>query len=170
MSRSPRGKVRKPGAGKPVEAPHDIDMREISGCTCLRVRRAARRLTGLYDHLLQPVGLTINQFGLLAHLHGASLAGRPSLPMGALAELVGMDPTTLNRSLKPLAAQGLVADAADPNDRRVRAIAVTQEGRRRLAAAVPPWRNAQAQLEARLGKDAALGLNGLLDRLNAGAA
>jgi DNA-binding MarR family transcriptional regulator len=167
MSRSPRGDVRRLGTREPTEAPLNIDIREISGCTCLHVRRAARRLTALYDHLLQPAGLTINQFGLLAHLYGVSAAGRPSLPMGGLADLVGMDPTTLNRSLKPLAAQGLVADSTNLEDRRVRAISITDEGRRRLAAALPPWRAAQAQLEGRLGKDAALGLNALLDRLAA---
>ncbi|SEB95410.1 DNA-binding transcriptional regulator, MarR family [Rhizobiales bacterium GAS191] len=155
----------RPGRGD--EAESVIDMREISGCTCLRVRRTARQLTGIYDRLLEPTGLTINQFGLLAHLHGAKEAGRPSLSMGQLAERVGMDPTTLNRSLKPLAAQRLVADMADLQDRRVRAVAITQAGRRRLADAVAPWRQAQARVESELGKQETLGLNGLLDRVAA---
>jgi DNA-binding MarR family transcriptional regulator len=147
----------------------DIDMREISGCTCLRVRRTARRLTGIYDRLLEPTGLTINQFGLLAHLHGASEAGKASLPIGMLAELVGMDPTTLTRSLRPLAAQRLVADVAAVDDRRVRSVAITEAGRRKLAAAVPPWRLAQAKVVASLGEETTLSLNGLLDRAAARA-
>jgi DNA-binding MarR family transcriptional regulator len=143
----------------------DIDVWEISACTCLKVRRTARRLTGIYDGLLEPTGLTINQFGLLAYLHGAKEAGKANLSIGQLAERVGMDPTTLNRSLKPLAASGLVADALDPSDRRVRAVAITPAGRRRLAAAVPPWRKAQARVEAELSEASTRELNGLLDRM-----
>src|SRR5258708_7941299 len=103
-----------------------IDLREISNCSCLRVRRTARRLTRLYDQALEPAGLTVNQFGLLANLHGAGSAG---LSMGALADRLGMDPTTLNRDLKPLRADGLVRDAADPRDRRGRPVRLTSQGR-----------------------------------------
>lgn len=36
------------------------EIRAIMGCTCLRMRRAARRVTQLYDHALEPAGLTVN--------------------------------------------------------------------------------------------------------------
>ena len=81
----------------------DIDIRAIAQCSCLRLRRTTRRVTQIYDRLLEPAGLTVNQFGLLARLYGANLR-REILPIGTLAERVGMDPTTLNRSLKPLEA------------------------------------------------------------------
>src|SRR5262249_37466964 len=48
-----------------------------------------------------------NQFGLLARLYGARLH-QELLPLSALAERQGMDPTTLDRSLKPLEAAGLI--------------------------------------------------------------
>jgi DNA-binding MarR family transcriptional regulator len=120
----------------------EIDIREISGCTCLSARRASRRLTQIYDRALEPAGLTVNQFGLLAKLYGASLRGRASLSVGALAERLGMDPTTLNRNLKPLTARGLVAVGVDREDRRARAIRITDKGRARLRKAVPFWRHA----------------------------
>ena len=142
-----------------------IDMREISGCTCLRVRRSARALTAAYDALLAPLGLTINQFGLLAHLHGAGQAGKERVSIGRLAELIGADPTTLNRSLKPLIAQRLVADGADPRDGRVRAIGITEAGSRLLDAAVGPWRQAQASVERELGREDTANLNALLDKV-----
>src|SRR5215471_13866710 len=70
----------------------DIDIREIVQCTCLRLRRTSRRITKIYDGFLEPAGLTVNQFGLLARLYGGRLRGE-TLTMGMLAERVGMDPT-----------------------------------------------------------------------------
>ena len=140
-----------------------IDLREVSGCTCLRARRIARQLTQAYDGALAPVALTVNQFGVLAKLYGATRGGRAGVPIGALADRLGMHPTTLNRDLKPLRAQGLVADAADPDDRRVRALTITGKGRARLRKAVPFWRRAQQGLDAALGAKVARGLNEALD-------
>ena len=140
----------------------DIDIREIVQCTCLRLRRTTRRITQIYDRFLEPAGLTINQFGLLARLYGAGLRGE-TLTIGMLAERVGMDPTTLNRSLKPLAASGLVANGSNPADQRVRAVLITDDGIARLRDAVPLWRKAQAQIDNALGIDTTVALNGLLE-------
>ena len=91
----------------------NVDVQEIAGCTCLRLRRASRKLTQLYDRLLGSAGLTVNQFGLLAHLYGAELGHSLGSSMGSIADRLGLDPTTLNRNLKPLHLQGLVRDAID---------------------------------------------------------
>jgi hypothetical protein len=45
---------------------NELNIREVSGCTCLRARRTTRQLTQIYDRELEPAGVTINQFGLLA--------------------------------------------------------------------------------------------------------
>lgn len=150
--------------------PDKIGIREIAGCTCLRLRRATRQMTQIYDGALEPVGITVNQFGLLAKLHGSSLTGHAWLSIGTLADLVGMHPTTLNRDLKPLKAQGLVADVTETADRRVRAVLITGRGRAKLRKAVPFWRRAQAQVQKRLGAKAARTLNGLLDLASANLA
>src|SRR5882724_8925118 len=92
---------------------NELDIREVAQCSCLRFRRVTRRITQIYDRLLEPAGLTVNQFGLLARLYGASLR-REVLPISTLAERVGMDPTTLNRSLKPLEKAGFVTNSTDP--------------------------------------------------------
>jgi len=141
-----------------------VDVQEIAGCTCLRLRRASRKLTQVYDRLLGAAGLTVNQFGLLAQLYGADMSRSTGLSMGMIAERLGLDPTTLNRNLKPLQLQGLVKDAIDAADRRVRIIRITEKGRRTLEKAVPYWRQAQAQVERALGDDAMGALNGLLDQ------
>jgi DNA-binding MarR family transcriptional regulator len=140
----------------------EIDVREIAQCSCLRLRRIARRITHIYDRLLEPAGLTVNQFGLLGRLYGASQRGE-LLAIGTLAERVGMDPTTLNRSLKPLEKAGLIANTGDPDDRRVRAVTITDAGKDKLRAAMPHWRRAQTQIDISLGLDATVALNGLLE-------
>jgi DNA-binding MarR family transcriptional regulator len=139
-----------------------LDIREVAGCSCLRLRKAARSVSRLYDQALAPAGLTVTQFGLISTLFGALAAGQAGLSIGRLAAEMGMDPTTLNRSLKPLEAEGLVDSGRDGTDNRVRTLHVTQAGRVKLAEAAPLWAQAQACLYRRLGRDTVLALNGLL--------
>ncbi|HEX9449051.1 MAG TPA: MarR family winged helix-turn-helix transcriptional regulator, partial [Dongiaceae bacterium] len=78
-------------------------LRDITGCTCLGLRRTTRLVTQIYDRHLTPAALTANQFGLLGYLLGAAMMGvADGLSIGQLADRLGMDPTTLNRNLKPL--------------------------------------------------------------------
>src|SRR5215470_15170540 len=105
------------------------ELRKIMACTCLRMRRDTRRIT--------LAGLTVNQFGLMAYFQGATLAGADGLAIGSIADFFGMDPTTLNRNLKPLAVKGLVRSSADPADRRVRKVQITDKGKRILLRALP---------------------------------
>lgn len=140
-----------------------IDIREIAGCTCLLARRTTRQLTQIYDAALEPIGLTINQFGVLAHLYGSTLAGRGHLSIGALADRIGKHPSTLNRDLGPLGVRGLVADARDPSDARVRAVRITARGRAQLSKAIPHWRRAEAKIRSSLGAETVVALRGLLE-------
>ena len=141
----------------------DDDLQKIMSCTCLRMRRATRRVTQRYDHALEPTGLTASQFGLLGYLHGASSAPAHASSIGAIAEWLGMDPTTLNRNLKPLLAKGMVKNATDPADGRVRIVQVTEKGLRTLREALPRWRDAQADVEKAIGSKSTSELNRLLD-------
>ena len=140
-----------------------IDIREIVGCTCLLARRTTRQLTQIYDTALEPVGLTINQFGVLAHLYGSTLAGRGHLSIGALADRIGKHPSTLSRDLRPLGIRGFVADAHDPSDARVRAIRITARGRAQLSKAIPHWRRAEAKIRSSLGEESVVAMRRLLE-------
>jgi len=137
--------------------------RELRNCTCSRIRRAGRRVTQLYDQALEPAGLTIGQFGLLAYLATAAAARTGGIAIGALADARGMDATTLTRNLKPLVAEGWVVDARDPHDRRVRAVSISSTGREKYRAASPLWQRAEAQLETLLGPETVAALNALLE-------
>jgi DNA-binding MarR family transcriptional regulator len=99
----------------------------------------------------------------LAYLLGASRAPSNASSIGTIAEWLGMDPTTLNRNLKPLVAKGLVRIAPDSADGRVRVVRITEKGQRALLKAVPHWRSAQAQVAKMLGPKATAELNELLD-------
>ena len=138
-----------------------VNCREVGGSAGLALRRAGRLATQIYDAHLQPAGLTIGQFGVMTQIYGSSLSG-PPLTMKELSDVIGMDPTTLNRTLKPLEVQGLVSTAPDPRDRRARCIQLTASGRERLVRAMPLWRAADDELRGMLGAETTLALNALL--------
>jgi DNA-binding MarR family transcriptional regulator len=125
---------------------HGVDTYELSGCIFMRVRRVARRLTQLYDRALEPCGLTATQYNVLA-----VIAHEDGRSMGAVADWIGMDPTTLNRNLRPLLTLGLVRDGRNPRDARVRTLSITKRGAAKLRFGVPLWRQAQRQARTRGG-------------------
>ncbi|MCP4738424.1 MAG: MarR family transcriptional regulator, partial [Bosea sp.] len=115
-------------------------------CLCLHVQRAARSLARLFDEALRPVDLTNQQFSLLMSLN------RPEPPpIGPVANLLGMDRTTLTAALKPLERRGLVVVTAGEKDRRSRLLAITPEGIELLAKAMPIWQRTHDAVDARLG-------------------
>jgi DNA-binding MarR family transcriptional regulator len=128
--------------------PHlDPDLlRQISTeCACFNVRKAARAVTALYDRTLAPCGLRTTQVTLLV-----ALARAGDLPFTRLAGILGMDRTTLTRNVGPLERDGLLTLRPGP-DRRVKLVAITDAGRRTLAAAIPLWQTAQREITAGIG-------------------
>lgn len=144
-----------------VDARERIDCRPVAACTCLGLRRVGRMATQIFDAHLQSAGLTIGQFGLVTQIYASAIAGSP-LTMKALSNAVGMDPTTLNRTLKPLEAEKLIRTAQDASDRRARCIHITAAGRKRLERAMPLWRAADEEFRRMMGADTKLALTGLL--------
>ena len=86
-------------------------------------------------------GLTIAQFGLMAQIAAAA-----NDTLGALAERIGLDQSSLSRNLHALERDGLVEIAIVERDQRKRAVWLTENGARRLEAAMPVWRSAHAAL------------------------
>lgn len=143
----------------------DIDCGPVAGCACLGLRRAGRLATQIFDAHLEPTGLTIGQFGILTQIYASSLS-RPPMTMKELSNAIGMDPTTLNRTLKPLEAQKLIATKADGRDHRARCIHLTASGQKRLAKAMPLWRAADEELRRTVGAETRAALSGLLGVVN----
>lgn len=144
----------------------DTDIRiqladEVAGaCACFKVRQAARLLTRIYDHALKGADLRATQFSLLV---AAALGDAPTL--SHLADILGMERTTLLRNLGPLERRGLIAVSPEGH-RRARQVTVTQTGLQTLARALPLWRAAQERLRAMMGETDWLGFHRHLGEVN----
>ena len=125
-------------------------------CVNNRLRQVTRVVSGFYDGLLSAAGLHGNQLILLVVPY---LAG--SIPINRMADLTGLDRTTLVRNLKSIEDQGWVTIKPGA-DRRMRLVTLTDKGRETLIAALPLWEQAQEQVLELLGSQHAA----LMDILN----
>jgi DNA-binding MarR family transcriptional regulator len=138
--------------------PRQLIAEQMLACTCARLRKVTRRVTQIYDQALAPLDLTITQFGLLAYL-----AAHGDVSIGALADEMVMDPTTLTRTLQPLERRKLIRIATARDDRRRRNVALSETGRATFRDAVPLWRKAGAQLGDLVGTRGRASLDQSLD-------
>lgn len=114
-------------------------------CLCLHTKRAARAIARRYDEAFSPLGISSGQFSLLISLN------RPLPPtIGDVADLLGMDRTTLSANLKPLERRRLVKITHGEHDRRRRTMSLTASGRKLLIAAAPVWENVHREIEGRV--------------------
>ena len=118
-----------------------------AGCVCFHLRRSARTVTQFYDHTLAPSGLRATQFTLMTVVRRTG-----GLPFSSLADVLGMDRTTLTRNLRPLEREGLVKIESG-SDRRVRLVSLTRLGRRKQAEAQPLWAKAHARVTGGIGEN-----------------
>jgi DNA-binding MarR family transcriptional regulator len=125
-------------------------------CNCTVLRKAARRVSGVYDRALAPSGLRITQYAVLAEL------GRSGpMTITDLAEALVMERNGLGHNLHPLEREGLITMEVG-RDRRSRVILMTETGQARLAEAKPLWKQGQERFGAVLGFDQAQALRSLL--------
>ena len=115
--------------------------RAIATCAGWNARLAARHITQFIEREMAGSGLGLAQFGLMA-----LIAAADDDTLGALAERAGLDQSSLSRNLRLLERDGLVEIATVEADQRRRAVWLTEKGARRLEAAMPLWRTAQAKL------------------------
>jgi len=131
-------------------------------CVCLGLNKAARAISRKYDAAFRPIGITSGQFTILS-----ALRREKPVPIGDLANLLGMDRTTLTRNVRPLENIELVANRPDARDCRIRSLTLTPQGRKLLREAVPLWRNAQRESNRRIGPNRWQELKPALDLLSA---
>ena len=125
----------------------------LSVCACFNARNAARAITDLYDETMSSGGLRLSQFAILLAIrrrHGAT--------MQEIATELGLDPSTMTRTLRPLEEQALV-HARPGDDKRAKTIELTPTGRQALQTSLALWRNAQEALRRKIGSQ-------VFDRLN----
>lgn len=126
------------------------DRPNFADCSCFNLRRAARRVTQVYDRALAPSGLKATQFALLAVLNREDAT--EGVAITRLAEKLGMDRTTLTRNLAVVEREGLVT-VRTGDDPRSRLVVLTKPGRSALDRAAPHWARAQAELARHIGTD-----------------
>lgn len=113
----------------------------LETCAGWNVRLAARRITQFLEQRMESSGLSFAQFGLMAEIASAT-----DDTITALAERMGLDQSTLSRTLRTLEADGLVEIAMVESDQRKRMVWLTEKGARRLEVSLASWRQAHAEL------------------------
>lgn len=114
-------------------------------CTCFLLRKLTRQVTQTYDRAVAPAGLTITQYSVLQNLRR-----EPGISLSALAARMGMERTSLLRTLKPVLAAGWARNAERGAGRSAE-LEITKEGLARLRVAKPMWQKAQDEVRNRLG-------------------
>lgn len=114
----------------------------IENCAGWSARVAARRITQFLENRIEDSGLTFVRFVLLAEIAAAS-----DDSIGALANRMELDQSTLSRTLRTLEADGLIEIAVADADQRRKVVWLTEQGARRLEAAIGLWRTAHNELE-----------------------
>ncbi len=123
--------------------------------------RAMRRLRAVHD----AYGLKPRQFQLLALLQE-----RGEVEQRVLGATMELDPSMVVAFLNPLEQRGLVVRTRSAIDRRRHTVALTDDGRAQLAAALDGQAAAEDELFAALSPAERDQLRGLLLRLGAGRA
>jgi DNA-binding MarR family transcriptional regulator len=109
-------------------------------CSATALRKAARRLSLLYDNALARAGLTVPQFALLTEL---ARRGDVAPTVTELAAAMVMDRSGLTHTLHPLQRDGFIALAVNGRDARSRQVLLTVRGKALQQKAAALWSKAQ---------------------------
>jgi DNA-binding MarR family transcriptional regulator len=111
------------------------------------IRLAERLITRHVEAQLRAVGLGVAEFALMLQIAAAR-----DDTVSSLAQRLGLDQSTLSRNLRALARRGLAEIVVAEADLRRRAVWLTEKGATRLEAALPIWREADAELAGALDR------------------
>src|SRR5213596_595304 len=108
-----------------------LDLSGTGYCASFNFRRTARAVTSLYDTALQESGIRSTQFAILV-----GVVKNQPVSIGALADVLVIDSTTLTRSLRLLEKEGLVT-ISNRAAMRQRFLTITAKGEHTLARSLP---------------------------------
>jgi MarR family transcriptional regulator, lower aerobic nicotinate degradation pathway regulator len=132
----------------------------LSARTSYLLGRAASRLHALGERDLEPLGITPREYTVLA-----VLADRSPLSQTQVAEILGVDRTTILKLGASLERKGLVVRKRDPNDARAYAVALTRAGDRLRAGAFELLLACEAEFLTPLSHNERTQLHDLLARI-----
>ena len=129
-------------------------------CNLFFLRRAARAVTKQYTAHMKASGIQPTQFTVL---HTLSESG--PLSISSLANQMGLDRTSMSRTVTPLQKEGLITVSAE-GWRRTREVAITPEGEQVLQQTIPLWNEAQAFFLQQMGEEDTDSLTRLLEKVS----
>lgn len=105
------------------------------------IRRLHQIAVAIFLQETEAHGITPVQYAALLAVSNA-----PGVDQRTLARTIGLDTSTTGGVIDRLEARGLLARHARPEDRRVRLLALTAEGRARLREVTPAMLRAQERM------------------------
>lgn len=123
----------------------NLDLTGTGYCASLNFRRTARAVTRMYDAAMQASGVRSTQFAILI-----GVAKTQPVSMGKLADTLGVDRTTLTRSVRLLQKEGMLA-RSQRSAMRQRFLQLTPAGEKALKRSLPLWREAHARFVSTVG-------------------
>ena len=131
---------------------NDLDLdacREVAR-TCPRtaLQRVSHAVGRRFQKAYDEHGISGQQFSLMVTI---SLHPEPSVMR--LAKVRRLDQTTITRNIQVMNELGLVSTEPSKEDRRVRVIQLTKEGRRTLNAALTSWREVLREFVEQVGPE-----------------
>jgi DNA-binding MarR family transcriptional regulator len=140
--------------------PLAVDYGALESSVGFLLRLAQLSVFGSLIEVLAPVELRPAQFSALALIDA-----NPDLPQSNLSAVLGIHRANFVAMLDELEARGFTARCVSRQDRRIKTLALTAEGRRVLARAVALHAAHEARLLKRLGSGGRRELEGLLKQL-----
>ncbi len=126
---------------------HENAHEVVDQCLAARSRRLARGITRIYDDHLRPTGLRVSQLTVLVAV--ASGTKRPI----DIAQRLDMDKSTVTRTLQVMEANGWLRRDHGAGGQSLH---LTSTGVELVSSAMPAWRAATSEVDARLQPDAAI--------------
>ena len=119
-----------------------VDLEALPG---YYIRRMQQIAVAVFLQETEAHGVTPVQYAALQMVGGA-----PGIDQRSLARSIGLDTSTIAGVIDRLEARGLMLRNASPDDRRVRLLSLTDEGRALLEATLPAVLRAQQRILAPL--------------------
>ncbi|MGE5450062.1 MAG: MarR family winged helix-turn-helix transcriptional regulator [Methanomassiliicoccales archaeon] len=125
----------------------EIALHASNTCTVFNMRKASRLVGQFYDQAFSSLGIRTTQFSLLL-----AIAYQEPATINHLAQIMGMDRTTLSRNVRVLAKNNLVT-LTKGEDRREQLINLTNQGADLIQQALPIWETTQDKFGQLFGKE-----------------
>lgn len=122
----------------PTAATARVDLDELPGH---HIRRLQQIAVAIFLQETEGLNVTPVQYAALQ-----TVADQPGVDQRTLARTIGFDTSTIGGVIDRLEARALVQRNADPEDRRVRRLSLTDAGRALLARVVPAMQRAQLRM------------------------